>query len=240
MKLKTSHAPAGKMKRLALAAAFIASAAVANAQVAGDTFSYFYGENVQGTGHDFLHSLADSGYDSHQYRHGDGAVTDTGLMSAQSPNALGTNRLSSVFSLGSFGNDVGTGTDGSTEQITSVTLWLYVASISPLNTTDTFTIFSGLNSTTGAVGSFSVTQPTDVNTFVGIDIPLSVALSGFTIGNGNNQTPTQLLNTYTESAGVANATNRPGFSVTTVMIPEPSSALLGALGAAVLLRRRRA
>jgi len=239
MKLKTFHAPAGKMKRLALAAAFIGSAVVANAQVVDDTFSYFYGENVQGTGYDFTHSLADSGYNSWQLRHNDGAISDTGQISAQSPNFFGTNRLSSVFSLGSFGNDVGTGIDGSIETVTSVTLWLYVASISPANATDTFTIYSGTNSTTGAVGSFTVTQPTDVNTFIGIDIPLSVAMSGFTIGNGTNQTPTQLLNTYTESSSTA--AFRPGFSVNTVMvIPEPSVALLGVVGAAAFLRRRRA
>jgi hypothetical protein len=239
MKQKTSHAPAGRLKRWLIASLVIGSAAVANAQVAGDTYSYFYGENVQGSGYDFLHSLADSGYDSWQYRHNDGVISDTGQISALSPNALGTNRLSSVFSLGTFGNDVGTGVDGSVEQITSVTLWLYVASISPLGATNTYTIFTGENSSIEAVGSFTVSQTSDVGTFIGIDIPLSVALSGFTIGNGDNQTPTQLLNTYTESSSTA--VFRPGFSVTTVMvIPEPSAFLLGAMGAGILLRRRRA
>jgi hypothetical protein len=240
MKQKTSHAPAGKFKRWLIASLVIGSAAVANAQVAGDTYSYFYGENVQGSGYDFLHSLADSGYNSWQYRHNDGVIDDTGeTMSAASPNFFGKNRVSSVFSLGSFGNDVGSGVDGSIEQITSVTLWLYVDSISPNGATNTFTIYTGENSTTNAVGSFTVTEPTSEGTFIGIDIPLSVALSGFTIGNGDNQTPIQLLNTYTETTSTA--IFRPGFSVTTVMvIPEPAAALLCVIGTSVFLRRRRA
>jgi hypothetical protein len=240
MKRKTSHAPAGKLKRWLVTSLVIGSAAVANAQVAGDTYSYFYGENVQGSGYDFLHSLEDSGYNSWQYRHNDGVIDDTGeTISAQSPNAFGVNRLSSVFSLGTFGNDVGTGIDGSIEQITSVTLWLYVDSISPLGATNTYTIYTGENSTTSAVGSFTVSQTSDVGTFIGIEIPLSVALSGFTIGNGDSQTPTQLLNTYTETTSTA--VFRPGFSVTTVMvIPEPTTVLFGVIGSVVLLRRRRA
>jgi hypothetical protein len=239
MKQKTSHAPAGKLKRWLVASLVIGSAAVANAQVAGDTYSYFYGENVQGSGYDFLHSLADSGYNSWQIRHNDGNITDTGLMSASSPTALNSNRISSVFFLGSFGKDIGTGVDGSVEQITSVTLWLYVATISPNGATNTFTIYSGLNSTTNAVGSFTVTEPTDEGGFIGIEIPLSVALTGFTIGNGDSQTPTQVMNTYTESS--TTAAFRPGFSVTTVMvIPEPSAVLLGGVGMLVLIRRRRA
>jgi hypothetical protein len=240
MKQKTSHAPAGKFKRWLIASLVIGSTAVANAQVAGDTYSYFYGENVQGSGYDFLHSLEDSGYNSWQYGHRYDVIDDEGeMISAASPNALGTNRFSSVFSLGTFGNDVGTGLDGSIEQITSVTLWLYVDSISPLGATNTFTIYAGENSTTNAVGSFTVSQTSDVGTFIGIEIPLSVALSGFTIGNGDNQTPIQLLNTYTETTSTA--VFRPGFSVTTVMvIPEPGAALLSVIGLVALLRRRRA
>jgi hypothetical protein len=249
MKQKTSHAPAGKFKRWLIASLVIGSAAVANAQyVAGDTFTYFYGQNVQGDTAGFTDSFVKDlndggGYNSYQYRHNDGNVDDTGgVIGVLGANAAGINRISSVFDLGtlaSTGNDIGTGSDGSVETITSITLFLYVTDVSPNSGTFTFDIYTGLNSTTDSVSSFTVSA-TNENGFIAIDIPISVAFSGFTIGYGTNNPTQRLLNTATETNSTV--TFLPGFRVNTelVLIPEPAAALLGALGSLFLLRRRRA
>lgn len=243
--MKTKTTSTQSLTGLLLASALIATP-MASAQIGGDTFSYFYGDTAaQGAGsggYDFVHSLGDVGYSSHQYNHTTGVEHDLQeVNSAQAGTFFGTNKFSNVISLGSgFGDTVGTGTDDSIETITSVTLFLYVTGGSPFGTS-TFEIYPGENSSAGPITSFDVTFADDEQDFIAINIPLSVALTGFTIGHPN-QTVQPLLNTATERHSDLNF--RPGFQVNTemipVVVPEPSSLLLCALGTLGLLRRRRA
>jgi len=188
---------------------------------------------------------------------GDGAI---GLASGPRSGASANNRGSSIWSLGTgFGNNIGTVLDGDgntlTEEITSVTLWFNVNSINdnagglPL----TLGIYADpTNYSTGTTpggkpnGALAGTFSVGTTGWIGIDIPLSVAEAGFLISalpGDSSDTPAagdlQVAIYSTHPNSGANLT--PGFSVNTVLvIPEPSTALLGGLGALVLLRRRRA
>jgi hypothetical protein len=242
MKLRTP-------KHLAIAAitgAIVLTHGIASAQVVGDTYSYFFGGPSQQAAdgsapYDFTNTLASTGYASQTINHQTSVVdTTNGTNGARSPNGVGQNRTSTSIDLGTFTPLVGTGIDGSIETITNVTLLLYVEAQSPIAGIKTFSLYSGLDSTTSPVGSFTVSDA-DIGSFISIDVPSSVAFSGFTIGNGDNHNPAWVMSTSSEDNSTFNFT--PGYRVDTVMtlsVPEPTTALLGGLGALALLRRRRA
>jgi len=265
MKLKTSRAPARKLGQLTTAAAaLVASASFAQAQVlAGDTFSYFYGDTgsttAAGGTFDFAES-APGGFSSTTISHstgqlyiGDAGLGDGAIQMIAGPNSANNNRQSSIWSLGSgWGNNIGTGDDGSIEVITSVTLWVNInfigqASNLPISL-GIYDATAGYTTGTGGapIGApVGTTQALSTTGWVGIDIPVSLAQSGFIISampgdtSGGAAASSQSVAIYSTHPN-STAARTPGFSVETVMIPEPSFALLSGLGAFLLLGRRRA
>lgn len=220
-----------------LAAAFLAPVISAHAQ----NFSYFYGENVQGTGYTDILGLP-SDFDMEQYNEGTGALSSDQTVTTISPDtaAFGVQGFSTVVNLGTFGNSHST--PGFTEVVTGITLYLWVqAPLSPNAGTTTYQIYDGLGGRTGDLIGDVVTliEPEDENTFAVLTIPAALWDGDFSIGK-SGQSAIIGWNTVAENG--LTASQRPGFAVTTtlVAIPEPSSAaLLGSLGLLILSRRRR-
>jgi len=246
MKLKTSRAPAWKPERLAIIAGLLGSAVVANAQQLDDVNNYFYGSSSAQTGSGGTYQFTSGypgGFSVWQVNNGTKAIIDDGTTRALSPGDLGDPGRSMVWQLGGHTNLVGPTVDvvtgqALTEEIQTVTLWVYASALSPNNQTNSFNIYTGTSGNDGTVvGSFSVTDPTNENTFIGIDIPLSVAFAGFSIGSNLVLATQDSLQVSTDTN--SNATRHPGFAVQTILVPEPSTALLGSLGMLAIFRRRR-
>jgi hypothetical protein len=245
--------------KTAFAAALLASlsaSGLVGAQVAGTTLRYIVSPGAAqtaalGGAGDFNSTLAASGFASESYSYFNGATssddtidttaTDTGTQNGGIfGSGNGNNVSASGFDLGSFTLQGAPSTDGSVETITSVTLLLYVTGASITAPDPIISIYAGLNNATGlnALGSYTVGQ-SNVGSYISIDIPKDVAFDGFTIADLVRRNPQDLANYGTENN--TTLAFQPAYRVnTTYVIPEPSAALLGALGSLVLLRRRRA
>lgn len=247
---------------------FAFSHSSALSQVFGDTFSYFYGENIRlgnsgistaGTAGEYDYASALPGdFEAYQVRNYDLAVVDSGISVAQSPNLIGVAPgVPATFSGGGFSQvwDLGSGygqqvqpvlTGGLTEVITGAILYLNISALQPNNATHTFTLFAGANGIYNgtylqpgtAVSTFTLTDPAQENQVVAIPIPTSLLGSAFSIGSPTPASPITAFSSSTESNGTASL--RPGFAITTAVVPEPATGLLGLLGSLVLLKRRRA
>jgi hypothetical protein len=245
--------------KTAFAAVLLASlsaSGLVGAQVAGDTLKYIVSPGAAQTAQlggagDFNSTLTASGYSSEAYNYlqgptGAGAADDftnsTGPeIGVANANTFGNNRVASGIDLGSFALQGAPGTDGSVETVVSVTLLLYVTSASITAPDPIISIYAGLantNGTGGALGTYTLGQ-SSVGSYLSIDIPYSVAFAGFTIADLINRVPQDSANYGTEEN--TTLAFQPAYRVNTVyVIPEPSAALLGALGSLTLLRRRRA
>jgi len=258
MKLKTSRPPSRNLGRAALAAA-VGLSGLAHAQhVEGDTLSYVVSPGAPqttalGGPGDFNQTLVASGYASEGYSYYNGgnladdainpAATEIGTQQGGLAGTNGgNNRTASGFDLGTFSLQGGPGIDGSYEVVTSVTLLFYVTSASITAPNPNISIYSGLNNTDFAstpIATFSVSQA-QVGTYITVDVPYSPDLfSGVTLANFVREFPQDSVNFGSEN----NSTSafQPGYRINTVyVIPEPSTALLGALGSLAFFRRRRA
>jgi len=258
MKLKTSRPPGRNLGRAALVAV-VGLSGLAHAQhVEGDTLSYITSPGAAQTAAlggpgDFNQTLIASGFASESYLYLSGttesdnlvqtAATETGTQNGGLGGGagLGNNVTATGVDLGTFAFQGGPGIDGSYEVVTSVTLLFYVTSASITAPNPVISIYEGLNNktTTGAVGSTYSVGQSDVGTYISIDIPYSVAFSGFTLGDFIRRNPQDLANYGTEDNTTVNF--QPAYRVNTVyVIPEPSAALLGVIGSLAFLRRRRA
>lgn len=234
---------------------------------AAQDYSYFYGNTAQPTKTGIGGAAADggtytegiqarpTGFSTGQWNDKTDAATAPAVpntTTAQSKNNNpNSNSYSQTWSLGTGWGDDHNGEGGLTEEILTVTLYVYVLSSSPLDETRRFQLYygnSGINGDAdpltpdGAVAGteFSIDPTADVGSYYGINIPVSLALAGFSIGpsaSDGPMSPASILQVVT-SGGAAN--QQPGFAVTTHMIiPEPATALLGGMGSLLLLRRRR-
>jgi hypothetical protein len=246
--------------KTAFAAVLLASLSaggIAGAQVAGDTLKYIVSPGsaqttALGGAGNFNSTLAASGFASETYSYLTGAnpaddftATVTPEMGTQQGGTLGTNggnnRTASGMDLGSFSLQGAPGTDGSVEVIQSVTLLFYVTSASITAPNPTIGIYSGLNNTNLSatpIATFSLSA-SQVGSYVTIDVPYSADLfTGVTLANFAREVPQDSVNWGSEDNSTV--AFQPAYRVNTVyVIPEPSAALLGALGSLVLLRRRR-
>jgi len=257
MKLKTSR-PISRNLGRAVLVAVVGLSGLAHAQhVEGDTLSYVVSPGslqttALGGAGDFNSTLVASGFTStaHAYYLGGSTADDSSdpanpEMGVQNGGTLGTgfgnNRIATGVDLGSFSLQGGPGIDGSYEVITSITLLLYVTSASITAPDPVISLYTGFNNkdATGQVGSSFTVGSSAVGSYISIDIPASVAFDGFTIADFIRRNPQDGVNFGSEN----NSTTayQPAYRVNTVyVIPEPSSALLGALGSLAFLRRRRA
>lgn len=232
------------IRTTALAVILIGTAATAAAQ----SYSYFYGENIIGSAsnYDTIGALP-TDFDMEQYNENplsptfgnSSGATDSGIQ----PDApsFGTTGFSTTVDLGT-GWGQSHASPGFNEVITDVSLYLWVSGLSPNLSTTTFQIYDGLGGRSGTLISniVTLTEPTDENTFVKLTIPSSLWSGGFSIGKSGTS-GTILWNTVTEDG--LNGAQRPGFSVTTTLVPvpEPAGALLSGFGIfGLILRRRRA
>jgi len=256
MKLKTSRPCGRNLGRAALVAAMGLSGLV-DAQTVGTTYTYITSPGsaqttALGGAGDFNRTLVASGYASESYGYAQG---NTAADDNINPNATtsghqngggagvgnGNNVTATGIDMGTFTLQGGPGLDGSYEVITSITLLLYVTGASVTAPDPIVSLYPGLNnySNTGAVGSTYTVGNAEVGSYIEIDIPASIAFEGFTIADFVRRNPQDLVNYGTEN----NTTSafQPAYRVNTVyVIPEPSTALLGAIGSLALLRRRRA
>jgi hypothetical protein len=245
--------------RTLFAAALVASlsaSGLVGAQVVGTTLRYIVSPGAAqttalGGPGDYNSTLAASGYASEAYAYfqGSTAADDTVTTTATSVGTQNGGTLGTGFgnNRGAFGLDLGTfslqgpaSTDGSVETITSVTLLLYVTGASITAPDPVLSIYTGLQNSlgTGLVGSSFTVGQSAVGSYISIDIPKEVAFDGFTIADLVRRNPQDLVNFGSEDN--TTIAFQPAYRVnTTYMIPEPSSALLGALGSLALLRRRR-
>jgi hypothetical protein len=257
MKLQRHYVSQKAVLAAALTASLFAMSGLASAFVEGDTLKYIFSPGAAqtaalGGSGDYNNTLLAGGYTSEGYNYLNGAnLTDDvidssgGEIGVQNGGALGTNggnnRRAAGIDMGTFNMLGGPGTDGSVETIVSVTLLLYVTSASITAPDPVISIYAGLNNvdfTSPALASFSVSQA-QVGTYISVNVPASVAFSGFTLGDFNRRNPQDGENFGSED----NTTFafQPAYAVNTVyVIPEPSAALMGAFGSLVLLRRRRA
>lgn len=176
-------------------------------------------------------NLAAIGFDSYQWAEATGYDTTGTQVGVQGGTLFNTNwsSINYVFSAP---------TAPAGYELTGVDLSLFIYSMVPINSTTTFDIYAGLDRTGGVVGHFDLTHPVDINTFQDISIPVSALAGGFSLGYATNSISPPNFVTYTE--GVANTALHPEVTFTFSAIPEPSVAVLGALGGLALLRRRRA
>jgi hypothetical protein len=233
----------------------LSAGGIASAYVKDDTLKYIISPGATQTAQlggagNYNSTLASSGFASESYLYLQGSTssddliqttaTDTGTQNGGMLGVgNGNNVAASGFDLGNFALQGPAGTDGSYEVITSITLLLYVTGASITAPDPVISIYAGLNNATGvgALGSYSVGQ-SQVGSYISIDIPASVAFSGFTLADLVRRNPQDLANYGTEDN--TTIAFQPAYRVNTIyVIPEPSAALLGALGSLTLLRRRR-
>jgi len=258
MKLKTSR-PCGRNLGRAALVAFVGLSGLAHAQhVEGDTLSYVVSPGTAqttalGGPGDFNSTLTASGYASETYAYNNGAnladdtmntaaVTIGTQQGGLAGSNGGNNRTAGGFDLGSFSLQGGPGIDGSYEVVTSVTLLFYVTSASITAPDPNIGIYSGLNNTdltSTPIATFSV-GTADIGTYITVDVPYSPELfSGVTLANFAREFPQDSVNFGSENNSTV--AFQPAYRINTIyVIPEPSTALLGALGSLALLRRRRA
>jgi hypothetical protein len=225
--------PWNPLKRLAITAALIGSASgLAAAQT-----MVFYSDDNAGTpaganaaaGYTPAGNLDSIGYDSSTYNAATGATfADPGTISTRPFINAAVPAYFQNYNINGLPTSVGA------ETLQSVTLFIYAESVNPDGSNLGFTIYDALN---GAGGTIPLTlSNANEGNFFSFTLTAAQIANGFSIGATGLPT-NALLNVASEENTSFDL--RPGV-LATYAIPEPSAALLGAVGALVLLRRRRA
>lgn len=215
-------------------ASLLAIGLLASGAAMGQTLFYSNagsGSNAAAGGVTSDGTLGSIGFDISYYNAVSGTqFADTGGASARPQQGAAVSAYNINFAASNLIAPPGT-------ELSSVTLYLFASSINPDGTTQNYTLYDGLNAT-GGTSIVPISQSTSEGQFLALTLTGAQFLNGFSL-SAVGLLPGTLLNISTEN-NVATPIQTPGISVTFAPVPEPSAALLGALGSFALLRRRRA
>lgn len=175
-------------------------------------------------------TLASVGFDAYQTNNEDGNINDGGLVAAS------LNGFGQMFYQNYTAGLPATLGDGST--LNSITIILFAEEVSPIGIPGLYNVLDGLGGNGALITSFSLTRPADNGTWVSLTLTATQFAGGFSIAAADTNTVDVFANFASEENSVAGHTPLIVANYVST-VPEPSVALLGALGALGLLLRRR-